>query len=63
MHQQRPRKPPEDEDEGTATPAVSGRDRREQLDDDTDDVLDEIDNVLEDEPETFVRSYVQKGGE
>ncbi|MEN3271284.1 MAG: prokaryotic ubiquitin-like protein Pup [Actinomycetota bacterium] len=28
-----------------------------------DDLLDEIDSVLEDQAEEFVRSYVQKGGE
>ena len=28
-----------------------------------DDLLDEIDEVLEDNAEDFVRSYVQKGGE
>ncbi len=29
----------------------------------TDDLLDEIDGLLEDNAEEFVRSYVQKGGE
>jgi ubiquitin-like protein Pup len=28
-----------------------------------DDLLDEIDEVLEDNAEEFVRNYVQKGGE
>jgi ubiquitin-like protein Pup len=28
-----------------------------------DDILDEIDEVLEENSEDFVRSYVQKGGE
>ena len=28
-----------------------------------DDLLDEIDSVLEDNAEEFVRNYVQKGGE
>jgi ubiquitin-like protein Pup len=28
-----------------------------------DDLLDEIDEVLEDNAEEFVRSYVQKGGQ
>lgn len=28
-----------------------------------DDLLDEIDSVLEENAETFVRSFVQKGGE
>lgn len=29
----------------------------------TDDLLDEIDGVLEENAEEFVKSYVQKGGE
>jgi ubiquitin-like protein Pup len=28
-----------------------------------DDILDEIDSVLEENAEEFVKSYVQKGGE
>jgi prokaryotic ubiquitin-like protein Pup len=31
--------------------------------DDIDDLLDEIDSVLEENAEEFVRNYVQKGGE
>ena len=31
--------------------------------DDLDDLLDEIDEILEENAEDFVRSYVQKGGE
>jgi prokaryotic ubiquitin-like protein Pup len=31
--------------------------------DDVDDLLDEIDSVLEENAEEFVRNYVQKGGE
>jgi len=30
---------------------------------DIDDILDEIDEVLEENAEEFVRSYVQKGGQ
>ena len=30
---------------------------------DLDDLLDEIDEILEENAEEFVRSYVQKGGE
>ena len=33
------------------------------LADEIDDILDEIDAVLEQNAEEFVRSYVQKGGE
>ncbi len=34
-----------------------------QIKADLDDLLDEIDEVLEDNAEEFVRNYVQKGGE
>jgi ubiquitin-like protein Pup len=37
--------------------------RHEQLSEDVDDLLDEIDSVLEENAEEFVRGYVQKGGE
>jgi ubiquitin-like protein Pup len=40
-----------------------GKERREKLADDVDAILDEIDEVLEENAEEFVRSYVQKGGE
>jgi ubiquitin-like protein Pup len=35
----------------------------EQLKSDLDDLLDEIDEVLEENAEEFVRNYVQKGGQ
>jgi len=34
-----------------------------ELAEDTDDLLDEIDDVLEENAEDFVRAYVQKGGQ
>ena len=37
--------------------------RAEKLKSDLDDLLDEIDEVLEDNAEEFVRNYVQKGGQ
>ncbi|GII22476.1 ubiquitin-like protein Pup [Planosporangium mesophilum] len=37
--------------------------RHEKLSEDVDDLLDEIDSVLEENAEEFVRGYVQKGGE
>ena len=40
-------------------PAKQGERIKEELD----DLLDEIDSVLEDNAEEFVKSYVQKGGE
>ena len=39
------------------------QDRVGKLTDDVDSLLDEIDDVLEENAEDFVRSYVQKGGE
>ncbi len=35
----------------------------EKLKEEMDDILDEIDSVLEENAEEFVKSYVQKGGE
>ena len=37
--------------------------RGEALKSELDDLLDEIDEVLEENAEDFVKSYVQKGGE
>jgi prokaryotic ubiquitin-like protein Pup len=37
--------------------------RKAQLDDDIDAILDEIDEVVETNAEDFVRGFVQKGGE
>jgi len=51
-----------DEDEG-ADAAAAGQERREKLGEDVDTILDEIDDVLEENAEDFVRAYVQKGGE
>jgi len=37
--------------------------RGEEVADKIDDLLDEIDSVLEENAEEFVKNYVQKGGE
>jgi ubiquitin-like protein Pup len=50
-------KEPEDQTTGDV------QERHEKLTDDVDAILDEIDEVLEENAEEFVRSYVQKGGE
>ncbi len=42
-------------------PATS--EKGDKLKAELDDLLDEIDEVLEDNAEEFVRNYVQKGGE
>ncbi len=49
----------EEADEVTAAPSERG----EKLKGELDDLLDEIDEVLEENAEDFVKSYVQKGGE
>ncbi|GIH28601.1 prokaryotic ubiquitin-like protein Pup [Acrocarpospora phusangensis] len=46
-----------------AQDATDVQERHEKLTDDVDAILDEIDEVLEENAEEFVRSYVQKGGE
>jgi ubiquitin-like protein Pup len=46
-------------EEEVAADTKRGEDIKAELD----DLLDEIDEVLEDNAEEFVRSYVQKGGQ
>jgi prokaryotic ubiquitin-like protein Pup len=50
-----------EETEAQSAPDV--QERQEKLTDDVDAILDEIDEVLEENAEEFVRSYVQKGGQ
>jgi len=42
---------------------VSSTAKAAELKEEMDDILDEIDSVLEENAEEFVKSYVQKGGE
>ena len=49
-------------DSGEAGQA-EGTEKAEKLKEEMDDILDEIDSVLEENAEEFVKSYVQKGGE
>ena len=51
------------EDDDVTGGGPAGQERREKLAGDTDDLLDEIDDVLEENAEDFVRAYVQKGGQ
>lgn len=51
----------DEETDSDVTPANS--EKSEKLKAELDDLLDEIDEVLEDNAEEFVRNYVQKGGE
>ncbi|GAA1025226.1 MULTISPECIES: ubiquitin-like protein Pup [Amycolatopsis] len=52
-----------DSDEEFDDAGGAGQERREKLGEDVDTILDEIDDVLEENAEDFVRAYVQKGGE
>jgi ubiquitin-like protein Pup len=52
-----------DGEEEAQVAAPAGQERREKLGEDVDAILDEIDDVLEENAEDFVRAYVQKGGE
>ncbi|HEX4081992.1 MAG TPA: ubiquitin-like protein Pup [Acidimicrobiales bacterium] len=54
---------PERTEETVDDAAVAPSERGEKLKAELDDLLDEIDEVLEDNAEEFVRNYVQKGGE
>ena len=61
---ERKQKPaPKEREEVVDEEVAASSDRGEKLKEDIDDLLDEIDSVLEDNAEEFVRSYVQKGGE
>ena len=53
----------EETEEYQAASADEVKERHEKLSDDVDAILDEIDEVLEENAEEFVRSYVQKGGQ
>lgn len=50
-------------EEVEAQASADVQERNEKLTDDVDAILDEIDEVLEENAEEFVRSYVQKGGQ
>lgn len=50
-------------EETTAQESTDVQERHEKLSQDVDAILEEIDEVLEENAEEFVRSYVQKGGE
>ena len=61
--QQRANRKTEDVEEVEETASSDVQERHEKLSDDVDALLDEIDDVLEENAEDFVRSFVQKGGE
>jgi ubiquitin-like protein Pup len=61
--QERQTRKSEDVEETQVEEASDVQERVGKLTDDVDALLDEIDDVLEEDAEAFVRSYVQKGGE
>jgi ubiquitin-like protein Pup len=60
-HKKRPAQAREDEQLVDEPPQAT--EKGEKLKAEMDDLLDEIDEVLEDNAEEFVRNYVQKGGQ
>ena len=58
-NRQTPKERVEEVDEVTTAPSERG----EKLKGELDDLLDEIDSVLEENAEEFVKNYVQKGGQ
>ena len=53
--------PPPAEEGGAANPEAQVKGKR--LKEDMDKLLDEIDSVLEENAEEFIKNYVQKGGQ
>jgi ubiquitin-like protein Pup len=63
QEQKQPRKANEEVEEVASSSDTGVAERKESLDADVDDILDEIDDVLETNAEDFVKSFIQKGGE
>ncbi|MQA34599.1 ubiquitin-like protein Pup [Modestobacter roseus] len=61
--QQRSTRSREETDEVEASVDTEASERTKEVTDDVDSLLDEIDGVLEENAEEFVRAYVQKGGQ
>ena len=61
--QQRSTRLREETEEVEASVDTEVSERTKEVTDDVDSLLDEIDGVLEENAEEFVKSYVQKGGE
>jgi ubiquitin-like protein Pup len=61
--QQRSTRSREETEEVEASVDTGVSERTKDVTDDVDSLLDEIDGVLEENAEEFVKSYVQKGGE
>lgn len=63
QEQKQPRRSSETEESVETAPETDLAERKEAIDSDVDDILDEIDDVLETNAEDFVKSFIQKGGE
>jgi len=63
--QKKPARREEHSEDQPTEPVASGSQsaQKEALDEDVDSILDEIDGVLEENAEDFVKSFVQKGGQ
>lgn len=61
--QKRTSKTSEEADQVEAEAGTDAAERKDKLDQDIDAILDDIDDVLEENSEDFVRSFVQKGGQ
>ena len=61
--QSRATKRTDEADEVESSTDTDVQERHEKLTEDVDAILDEIDDVLEENAEEFVRGYVQKGGQ
>jgi prokaryotic ubiquitin-like protein Pup len=61
--QQRATRKSEETDEVQTDSSSDVQERTEKLTDDVDALLDEIDDVLEENAEEFIKGYVQKGGQ
>ena len=57
----RPTKPSENGDGAVGNPELAKKGKK--IKEDIDKLLDEIDDILEENAEEFVKSYVQRGGE
>jgi ubiquitin-like protein Pup len=61
--QQKATRTREESDEVEASVDTEVAERHKEMTEDVDSLLDEIDEVLEENSEEFVRQYVQKGGQ
>ena len=61
--QQKATRQSEETEEAQVETTGEVQERQEKLTDDVDALLDEIDDVLEENAEEFIKGYVQKGGQ